>query len=496
MSLFDSMKKVFTPKGGEDRESLSKRVQASPQDPQARQKLGFHLLGEGQVVEGLDQLARAAIMYEKDGFSGKAVATLRTMLKHDPGNVDFIRWLIRLLSQEGLTGDALREVENVIGRHGFFVSEEQKLEFLRNASVCLPKSPLPYLHIADIYRSQRKFNEAINELDKAAMGVREAGLAGEFFERLAVIRRAAGNETEILEACGFLLLRVGKSTEAMSILSNVVEKTRIDGNFREADEMERVLNAIRGGGNVSNALSFRVAAEKISETLEEPPSPEPEQDFPMRTPEPPVPERTAVPEVQAEAPAETPAETPEETPEEIPEEIPVEIPATLPPAPSATPPSPSPPTPLMEIDSREDEEEIVQDALSRLQAKVSEEIGESDPEARYNLGIAFKEMGLLKEAVVEFRLARGKPELFVGASSLLAETLAASGKFAEAVAILGEVLSSGSLTDLERRDVRYHMADLLAREGKEKESNRIFLEIFKEAPGYRDVGSRTKNFRE
>jgi hypothetical protein len=52
------------------------------------------------VVEGLDQLARAAVMYEKDGFAGKAVAVLRQMLKHDPSNIDFLRWIIRLLAQE------------------------------------------------------------------------------------------------------------------------------------------------------------------------------------------------------------------------------------------------------------------------------------------------------------------------------------------------------------------------------------------------------------
>ncbi|MBM2828115.1 MAG: hypothetical protein HW408_647, partial [Actinobacteria bacterium] len=108
MGLFDDIKKMFSPKDGENRASLSKRVQVSPQDPQARQKLGIYLLRQGEVVEGLDQLARAAVMYEKDGFAGKAVAVLRHMLKNDPANLDFLRWLIRLYSQEGLTADAQR----------------------------------------------------------------------------------------------------------------------------------------------------------------------------------------------------------------------------------------------------------------------------------------------------------------------------------------------------------------------------------------------------
>ncbi len=445
MGFLDSIRKMFSPKEGEDRASLSKRIQASPQDPQARQKLGVFLLRQGEVVEGLDQLARAAIMYEKDGFAGKAVAILRHMLKHDPSNIEFLRWLIRLLAQEGLTGDALRELENVIARQGIFTSDEQKMEFLRNAGENIPQSPLPSIHIADIFRGQRKFQEAINELDKAARKVQAARLVTEFSEKLSGVMLAAGDDMEILEACGFLWLQVGKNTEAVSLLSDVVEKARKEGGVGDTEEMERVLDAIRNGRSVAGALSFRDAARRMAEPTEPPAPPEPAESAPEPVPGPSL---AAVPPVDS----------------------PVE-------------------------DNYRDDESIVQDALSRLQAKVTEEIGESDPDARYNLGIAYKEMGLLDEAVGEFVLARRKPELFLGASSLLADTLAAKGKFAEALAILDEALSSGSLTEAERRDMRYHKAELLTRDGKEDEANGIFLDIFGEAPGYRDIAVRTEHLR-
>ncbi len=436
---------MFSPQEGEDRASLSKRVQVSPQDPQARQKLGFYLLRQGEVVEGLDQLARAAIMYEKDGFAGKAIAILRHMLRHDPSNVEFLRWLIRLLAQEGLTGDAIRELENAVGRQGLFSSDEQKLEFLRNAGESLPKSPLPSLYIADLFRGQRKFYEAINELDKAAQNVQAAGLAPEFAERLSGVMQAADDDVEILEACGFLWLRVGKTTEAIILLSDVIEENRKEENPADIEEMERVLDDIREGRSVAGALSFRDAARRMAEAAQQPAPPE--------TVEPP-PEPVAGPE-----------------------------------------PEPPPQAVSLGKDDYRDEESIVQDALSRLQAKVTEEIGESDPDARYNLGIAYKEMGLLDEAVGEFNFALRKPELLVGASSLLADTLAAKGKFAEALETLEGVLSSVSLTGTERLDVRYHKADLLNRCGNEEEANRLLLEIFGEAPGYRDVASRTERLR-
>jgi tetratricopeptide (TPR) repeat protein len=435
VGLIDSIRKLFSHRERDDRASLSRRVQTSPQDPQARQKLGIFLLRQGEVVEGLDQLARAAVMYEKDGFAGKAVAVLRQMLKHDPTNIDFLRWIIRLLAQEGLTGDALRDLEIVAGRQGLFASDEQKIEFLRQAGESLPRSPLPSLYVADILRAQRKHYEAINELVKAARRAVPAGMVPEFSERMNTMIQSAGDDLEILESCGFLWLRVGNTSEGEALLSLVIETARKEGNLEGIEEMERVLTAVREGWDVAaaDAFSFADAARKLDQPA----------------PSPPVSPDTA--------PGQTGAPQSDE--------------------------------------GYREEESIVRDALLRLQAKVHEEIGESDPDARYNLGIAYKEMGLLDEAAGEFALARQKPELFVSASSLLAETLAEKGDFVSAVETLDKVLDSESLTEAEGRDVRYQKAELLSRNGRDEEAKEIFLSIFEETPNYRDVAMHVERYR-
>jgi len=74
MGFLDSFKKRFLVAGAGGPGFALRKVQASPNDPQARQKLGIFLMQRGEVVEGLDQLARAAVLYEKDGFSSKAIA--------------------------------------------------------------------------------------------------------------------------------------------------------------------------------------------------------------------------------------------------------------------------------------------------------------------------------------------------------------------------------------------------------------------------------------
>ncbi len=436
MGIKDSFRKIFSSREQEDRVSLSKKVQMSPNDPQARQKLGIFLMQQGEVVEGLDQLARSAVLYEKDGFAGKAIAVLRQMQKHDPGNNDFQKWLVRLLAQEGLSADAQAELRKVAANPARFTSEEQRLDFFRQTAEFMKKNPLPILFVCDILRGQKKLHEAVNELQKAAAITVTSGLYAEFTERLRAIMAAAGHDRAILEPCGFLWLAIGRQEEGLPILDRLADASTGDPD-REAEARE-VLDAIRAGSNVvAGAFSFHEASVALAESRKEP--------------------------VKETPPPEVPSRPPEEAPKE-----------------GSAPP---------EEEGYEREESIVRDALGRLQAKVDEEIGEKDLEARYNLGIAYKEMGLLDEAVTEFRLAMRDPRLLVGAGSLLADTLADRSDMDGAIAVLDEILAA-SEGETVRRDLRYHKAVLLEHSGRRDEAMGLFRELNEEDPGYRDVKSR------
>ena len=443
MGFLDSFRKMFSSQDQEDRVSLSRKVQSSPNDPQARQKLGIFQMQQGEVVEGLDQLARAAVLYEKDGFASKAIAVLRQMQRHDPGNNDFQKWLIRLLAQEGLSSDAQSELRKVASNPARFSSDDQRLDFLRQTTEFLKKNPLPRLYICDILRGQKKLNEAVNELEKAIPQTASSGMYAEFSERLRAVVSQAGDDLVVLEPCGFLWLAVGMPEEGLPILDRVAEAESANGDPGREATVRDVLDAIRGGWDVAAAgvFSFTEAARKRAE------------------PEPPQVETPPSPPVHPEPPLEAPAK------------------------------EPSSPTETTD-GGYEQEESIVRSALGRLQAKVNEEIGDTDLEARYNLGIAYKEMGLLDEAVTEFRLAMRKPELFVGAGSLLADTLADRADFDGALAVLEAVLAASTGGEEVRRDVRYHKAMLLSNAGRQDEAREIFREIQEKTPGYRDVVTR------
>jgi tetratricopeptide (TPR) repeat protein len=465
LAIRDSFKKLFSSREGDDRTALSKRVQAAPEDPQARQKLGVFLLKQGEVVEGIDQLARAAVLYEKSGFAAKAIAVLRQMLKHDPGNIDLQRWLVRLLAQQGLMADALHELERITSGGVRFSSEDQKVDFLRQAAEHLSGHPLPLLLIVDVLRSQRKFFEAVNEMEKAAPLAVASGQVGAFGDRLKGLITLAGTNLESLESFGFLWIRVGNLEAGLSVLRQVVQMTRKVGHAADFESMERVMAAIaQGHGALRQATSFADAARILAA-----PPPAPKAAAPA-----PPPQKAERPPERREAPGPRGPASPGRPPQ-----------TASPPAGAEGP---------GEAASSE-EEDLVRSAIGLLQEKVREQIGESDHEARYNLGIAYKEMGLLDEAIEEFRVSRRKPDLFIGASTMLAETLAERGDIDAAMEALNETLGSDRVLGTQARDILYQKGLLLEKAGKAGEAMEIFLSIYEEAPDYRDVRGRTEGYR-
>jgi tetratricopeptide (TPR) repeat protein len=430
VSLFDSFKKVFSRGVEDERSSLSRKVQDSPQDPQVRQKLGLFLLKAGEIVEGTDQLARAAILYEKRGFTTKAIAVLRQMLKSDPSNIDFERWIIRLFAQLGHTGDALSELQKVAAGGIHFSSDDQRIEFFRNVSESMPDHPLPHLFLADVYLLQRKMFDAVSEMEKAIQLRSSGGTQKDFAGRINILSSLTGDNTELLEPTGFLWVALGNIGNGLPFLERAAEIASQSEDPKHASDVAKVLTLLQEGrgDEIAGAMSFADAVEKLSGAK-------------VPLPSAPAPDRQAPPPRGHE------------------------------------------------------EERILQSAVEKLQAKVKEEIGESDPEARYNLGIAYKEMGLLDEAAEEFRLSRSTPSLFLGASSLLAETMAENGDVAAAIRLLDEVLVSGNLSNTEIRDVRYQKAILLSLGGREEEAKEIFVSLYETSPDYRDVREHVQKFR-
>jgi tetratricopeptide (TPR) repeat protein len=85
-------------------------------------------------------------------------------------------------------------------------------------------------------------------------------------------------------------------------------------------------------------------------------------------------------------------------------------------------------------------------------------IGTGDYQTHYDLGIAYREMGLLEDASGEFAEASNAPELRLSALHLLALCALDSKRACDAVAHLGQALSLPELPDEQLPALRFDLA--------------------------------------
>ena len=126
---------------------------------------------------------------------------------------------------------------------------------------------------------------------------------------------------------------------------------------------------------------------------------------------------------------------------------------------------------------------------------------EEDPETHYNLGVAFREMGLLDEAVGEFQkvcqaVERGQkfPQL-MQTYTWLAQCFLEKGVPEAAVRWYEKALGLPSLDQETRTALHYELASSFETAGNRPAALNNFLEVYSSNIDYRDVAERIKALR-
>ncbi len=100
-----------------------------------------------------------------------------------------------------------------------------------------------------------------------------------------------------------------------------------------------------------------------------------------------------------------------------------------------------PPPEDAELSQELSAERELENVFRKFQKGVQDQYGKEDYETHYNLGIAYREMGLLNEAIGEFRLVLKSSDRVVAASGMIAECYRAKGALPRAEETLLEVLN-------------------------------------------------------
>jgi tetratricopeptide (TPR) repeat protein len=142
---------------------------------------------------------------------------------------------------------------------------------------------------------------------------------------------------------------------------------------------------------------------------------------------------------------------------------------------------------------------VLSDILSELQEETAEAAEpEEDPETHYNLGIAFKEMGLLDEAIGELQkvchaVDRGAEfSQPIQALTWLAQCLVDKGAPEAAVRWYQKALQLPGLDSGSRCSIYYDLGAAYQAAGDNKAALTNFMEVYGSNIDFRDVASRIK----
>ena len=121
---------------------------------------------------------------------------------------------------------------------------------------------------------------------------------------------------------------------------------------------------------------------------------------------------------------------------------------------------------------------------------VDEQIAADDMESHYNLGIAYREMGLFDDAISEFEKAEKDPSRFVDCQTLKGLSFSDKGDYNEAEKMFQQALDSPHLEDLQRLNLGYELGLLYERAERLEDALISYQNVQSQDRNYRDVNEK------
>lgn len=141
------------------------------------------------------------------------------------------------------------------------------------------------------------------------------------------------------------------------------------------------------------------------------------------------------------------------------------------------------------------EDQGLQDVFNEFKRGVDSQLGEGDYDTRYNLGIAYKEMGLVDEAIAEFQLAAKDPKRSLECSSMIGICFMEKGMADVAVQWYERGLQVPGRAPEEYRGLRYDLGMAWEASGDLAKAKATFGDLVREDPSFRDASDKLRDLQ-
>ncbi len=137
-----------------------------------------------------------------------------------------------------------------------------------------------------------------------------------------------------------------------------------------------------------------------------------------------------------------------------------------------------------------EEIQTVEELFQEFKKGVDEQIDEKDHQTHYDLGIAYKEMGLLDEAIGEFEKAQQGEGRLLECSTMIGNCLIELGRMDSAVDYYETTIEQEGVREDERVVLSYELGRAYEGNGETDKALQIFLKIRENHGRYRDLDER------
>lgn len=336
-----------------------------------------------------------------------------------------------------------------------------------------PDALLPKEQLARCLLAEKAVEGLLAHLEAHEAAFRAAGAGAQLVELYSGLAELAPIDVRVLKGALRACTAAGEQEQAEAYSAKIVALSAVKTQAAQAPPVE----AVEPAQSAEEAPVLEVDDESI--------------DLQMLI-EPEEPERVVVSDVAA---AESSAPAVEPPPEEIDEvrigsdlyEIEVELDLDI--EPDLTPPE-APAAAITEnwFDTVSDIFDTIGTAPGKVKFGSGMENG--DAQSHYDLGQAFREMGLYDEAINEFRQASEAPERRVECLLQQGACLRDKGELALAENALQSLLNAPGLSLEESCAIKYELAATYEAGGRAADAARLFGEIEAANPAFRDVKAR------
>jgi pilus assembly protein FimV len=137
----------------------------------------------------------------------------------------------------------------------------------------------------------------------------------------------------------------------------------------------------------------------------------------------------------------------------------------------------------------------VLDIFNEFKKGLESELEEEDYETHYNLGIAYKEMGLIDDAIREFQRSRKDPKKFVNSSNMLGICYMGKNLYPLAIEVLKDAIEKMEDRGESYWAMHYDLAEAYEKNGNVKEALDIYTQIYGWNSKYRAVSDKIDQLR-